>query len=229
MGTEEFWVPAVVSAIGAGAGAVNQRNAANRQDVAEANAIRNQSQIASEGVQQARRLTSQIAADNPQAIASKATGDYVSQLRRNAAGSTQGGPTTGGTQTSGQSTSSLAPNLKGSSRYNAGTAASQKEVQDYGDTYASEMGNLDAATRMRQNEGLAMGSLATNLNTLAGKSYGQSFVDQLRAQTVGQQNPWVSLFGNMLQRGANAYSMNYTPTNPNPWVSGKTGPGTGGL
>lgn len=208
MGTEAFWIPAAVAALGSGAQYVNQRNAASRQDQAEADAIRNQQQIQSQGVAQARKLTSQIAADNPNKIAAQSTGDYVAQLRRNAAGSTQGGSTTDGTQTQGQSVSALAPSAKGSSRYNSDTASAQKQVQDYGNTYADEMGNLDAATRMRQQEGLGMETLGTNLNTLNAKSYGQNFIDQLRAQAAGTSSPWVSLLGNLMKNGAAAYAMN---------------------
>ena len=56
------------------------------------------------------------------------------------------------------------------------------------------MANADAAVRQRQNEGLAMQTLGTNLNTIGAESYTKNFVDQLRAQTAGQQSPWVSLF-----------------------------------
>ena len=76
------------------------------------------------------------------------------------------------------------------------------------------MGQLDAAVRQRQNEGLSMEDLQTKLNTLGQKSWGQNFVDQLRAQVAGQANPWVNLLGGMLQKGASAYAMNATPGGP---------------
>jgi hypothetical protein len=208
MGTEEFWVPAVLAAVGTGAEYVNQKQATNRQNDAEIAAMQHQQQIEDQANAAARGLTQQIAKNTPTQIANKATGDYVAQLRKNAAGSTQGGSTKGGAQTFGASTSSLAPASGASSRFNDASAASQKEVQDYGNTYASEMGQIDAATRQRQNEGLAMSTLGTQLNTLGAQSYGQNFVDQLRAQVQGQTNPWVSLMAGLLKNGANAYAMN---------------------
>lgn len=216
MGTEEFWVPAVMAAVAGGAQAVNQSQANKRQDAAETQSILNQENLRQQANSQVHQLTSQIAQDNPNQTAAKSTGDYVQQLRKNAAGSTQGGATTGGAQTFGQPVSALPTAAGADARYGKDLATSQKEVQDYGDTYANEMGQLDAATRMRENEGLAMGTEAGNLNTLGMQSYGQSFVDQLRAQSAGQTNPWVSLGAGMLGNGARAYAMNadgsVTPT-----------------
>lgn len=200
-----------MAAVSAGGQAVNQRNANQRSDQDEAQAIRNQANFADQANSKVRQQITNIKNSDTTPIASKATGDYVAQLRKNAAGSTQGGSTTGGTQTFGASTSSLSPSTIGSSRYKGDTAASQKEVQDYGNTYAGEMGNLDAATRMRTNEGLQMDTLATGLNQLNSASWGKNFVDQLRAKQDSQANPWVSLFSNILGNGAKAYAMNATP------------------
>lgn len=212
MGTEEFWVPAVLAAVSAGGQYVNQKQATTRQNNAETQAIINQQGLRDQANAQVRGLTQQIAKDDPQQIAAASTGQYVDQLRRNAAGSTQGGSTTGGTQTFGGSTSSLPPNsvAGANARYGADLASGQKQVQDFGDTYAKEMGQLDAATRLRQNEGLAMQTEGTNLNTLGMESYGQNFVDQLRAQAAGQPNPWLTLGSNLLGGAATQIS-----TNPN--------------
>lgn len=221
MGTEEFWVPAVLAAVGTGASYANQQQANQRQNDAEIQAMQNQDAITSKANAASRALTQQIAKDTPTNIANQATGDYVAQLRKNAAGSTQGGSTTGGTQTFGNSTSSLAPVSGASSRYNADTAKSQQEVQNYGDIYAKEMGSIDAATRMRQNEGLAMGTLGTQLNTLGAQSYGQNFVDQLRSQVAGQANPWIGLASGLFSNAAKAYSMNAGGKTPS-WSNAPT-------
>lgn len=218
MGTEEFWVPAVMAALGTGASFVNNKQADQRSNNAEVAALQNQQALTDKANAATRGLTQQIAKDTPTQIAGKATGDYVSQLRKNAAGSTQGGSTGGGAQTFGASTSSLAPAAGASSRYGKDAGASQQEVQKYGDTYAGEMGDIDAATRMRQNEGLATQTLGTNLNTLGAASYGQNFVDQLRAQASGKANPWVNLVSGLMSNGAGAAATYYggkAPVNPN--------------
>lgn len=231
MGTEAFWVPAALSALSAGGQYYNQNQAQSKQNTAEVQALGNQQALRGQANSQVRNLTSQIANDTPQAIAAKATGDYVNVLRQNAAG---GGSSANPNQTFGAPTSSLPPVPGGSSRYKAGTAASTQEVQDYGNTYADEMGQIDAATRLRQNEGLGVQTLAGNLNGLAQQSYGQNFVDQLRAQSAGQQNPWLSLGSNIVGGAANQLSKNPTayfgggdapPVNPaympNPGSPGK--------
>ena len=207
MGTEEFWVPAVLAAVSAGTQYANTTAANNRQDSAEAQSIADQQAIRQKGNQQVQQTVKQVAGDNPQALAAQAQAKYVQQLRSNAAGSTQGGSTTNPTLF-GASTSALPPGTVGSKAYQADTAASQKQVQQYGDTEASEMGDLDAAVRMRQNEGLQMQTLNTNLNTLGAQSYGQNFVDQLRAQTQGQTNPWASLFSSLAGNASTTLSKN---------------------
>lgn len=205
-----FLVPAALTALSAGGQYINSRNANNRENAAEVTALGDQQNLRGQANAQVNQLTSQIANDNPQALAAKATGQYVQELRDNAAGSTQGGSTTNGTQTFGGSTSALPPVAGASARYNAGTAASQKEVQNYGDEYADEMGQIDAATRMRQNEGLAEQTTAGNLNGLSLQSYGQNFVDQLRSQTQGQQNPWLTLASNVIGGAGNQLAKNPT-------------------
>lgn len=184
----------------------NSRNANNRQQNAELQAIQNQQAIRGQANDAVNKQISTIANDNPNGIASQATGDYVAQLRKNAAGAQSG--TTGGTQTFGQSTSSLPAVVGANPRYAKDVAASQQQVQQYGDTAAGQMGQIDAAVRQRQNEALGDQTLGTTLNTLNAKSYGQSFVDQLRAQAAGQTNPWISLGAGLLGTVASGLSKN---------------------
>ena len=211
MGTEEFWVPAVLAAVSAGASYANTSAANQRQQSAEDQAINNQAQIQRKGAGMVNQTVSSIAKDNPQAIAAQETGNYVAQLRRNAAGSASGGPTSQSPSLFGASTSALAPGVVGSSQYKSDAAKSQAQVQAYGNTEASEMGDLDAAVRQRQNEGLEMQTLNTNLNTLGAQSQSQNFVDQLRAQTAGQTNPWVGLFSGLAGNTATTLSKNWLP------------------
>ena len=216
MGTEEFWVPAVVAAVGAAGQAVNQSNAQKRSNNAEVQAINDQQQYREQANSQVKNLTQQIAQNNPQQIAAKETGDFVNTLRKNAAGSAAPNAASANPDSNfGAPVSAMPPAAGASSRYKSDSASSQKEVQDYGQSYANEIGNIDAAVRQRQNEGLAQQTLGTNLNLLGAQSYTKNFVDQLRAQTAGQANPWVGLFSNMLQKGAGAYASNAgSPSSP---------------
>jgi hypothetical protein len=207
-GTEAFWIPAAVGALGAGAQAVNQSNANKRASNTEAQAIANQATYRQQASDQVKNLTQQVAQNSPQQIANKETSDFVNTLRKNAAGSAQPGATGSNDTNFGAPVSAMPPAAGASSRYKTDSANAQQQTQAYGDTYAKEIGNIDAAVRQRQNEGLAMQTLGTNLNTLGAESYTKNFVDQLRSQAAGQANPWVGLFSNMLQKGASAYATN---------------------
>jgi hypothetical protein len=221
MGTEAFWVPAAISAVGALGQGVNQMQAQKRSSNAEVQALDNQAQYRENANSQVKNLTQQIATNNPNQIAAKETGDFVNTLRKNQAGSANPGATGAapGDTNFGAPVSAMPPAAGASSRYKTGTANAQKETQQYGTDYASEIGNIDAAVKQRQNEGLALNSLGTNLNTLGAESYTKNFVDQLRSQTAGQSNPWVGLFSNMLQKGASAYATGGAGTTP-PGVGG---------
>lgn len=230
-GTEEFWVPALLAAAGSGAQAINQKNANSRQQAGEVQTILNQQKLQGQGNSQVKALTNQIAQNTPDQLAKQATGQYVDVLRKNAAGTAKGG-SGGASILFGAPTSSLPTTINAGSRYKADTAASQSETEDYGNQLAGEMGQIDAATRQRQNEGLAQNTLGTNLNLLGAQSYTQNFADQLRAQASGQQSPWLSLIGSVLSGTGNTLAKNAgskTPiANGNVYGSGAVG-GTYGL
>lgn len=193
---EAFWIPAVVAALGAGGEFVNQRNASQRQDNATAQGIMNQQKLESEAAGMAGKTTRDIARSDPNKIAAKSTGDYVAQLRRNAAGGSESDPLK----------SALAPVAGASSRYNADKATAQTAVSNYGNEQAGQLGQIDAAVRQRQNEGGLMQTLQTSLNGVGARSQTQQYLDQLRAQQAGQKNPWVTLGSKLLMSGAAAYA-----------------------
>lgn len=225
-GTEEFWVPALLAAAGSGANAINTKNANSRQQAGEVQTILDQQKLQSQGNSQVKALTNQVAQNTPDQLAKQATGQYVDVLRKNAAGTQKGG-SGGASILFGQPTSSLPTTINAGSRYKADTAASQNEVGGFGNELASEMGSIDAATRQRQNEGLAANTLGTNLNLLGAQSYTQNFADQLRAQAAGQQSPWLTLVGSVLGGVGNTMSKNTGAKKPSAFGgSGYTGSGT---
>lgn len=206
-GTEEFWVPALLAAAGSGVNAINTKNANSRQQAGEVQTILDQQKLQQKGGSQVKALTDQVARNTPDQLAAQATGQYVDALRKNAAGTSKGG-SGGASILFGQPTSSLPTTINAGSRYKTDTAASQRETQDYGNELAGEMGQIDAATRQRQNEGLAASTLGTNLNLLGAQSYTQNFADQLRTQAAGQQSPWLTLVGSVLGGVGNTMSKN---------------------
>lgn len=205
MGTEEFWVPAALAALSSGAAYANQKGAQSRQQSGEVQNILDQQRIQSQARGQIGKLTNQIGQSSPTAIASKSIGDYVSQLRNNAAGSKSSNPAD---VLFGRSTSSLPTSVNGNARYNTAVAGSNAETQKFGDTLATEMGNIDAPVRQRQNEAGLMQDEGTNLNLLGAESYTKNFADRLRADAAGQQNPWLALTSSVLGGAANSMSKN---------------------
>ena len=194
MGTEEFYVPLILAAVSAAGQQVNQSAANSRAQNTEVQNLQQQQQLRQQANDQVKSLTQQINTNNPQQIADQDQTAFVNNLRKNEAGSAAGGSTGTNSNTFGQPVSALPQTISGASKqYQAGTAASQKESQQYGNTEASQMSALDSAVRQRQNEGLAMQTLGTNLNLLGGQSQMTNFVNQLRAQTASQPNPWASI------------------------------------
>jgi len=206
--------PLAISALSAGAQYYNTAQAQGRQNAANTQDIINQQRIQSQAAGQVSKLTQQIAQDNPNKIAQDATAQYISQLRTNAAGSMLGGSTTGAPTTYGQSVSAVGNTAGADPRFKAQLANDQQQVQDYGTQYAKTLGNMDAAVRQRQQEGLGMQTLQGGLDTLNAASFAQNFVDGLRAQAAGQPNPYVAMGALAGARLANAMSQNAgTPTN----------------
>ena len=181
MGTEAFWIPAAIAAVSAGANYANQSAANKRGQSAEQLALQNQNNFRNNANNLVKQQTQQIATSDPTQLARTEESQFVNNLRKNEAGSAAGGPTNTNTNTFGQPVSALSSVPGASKRYNAGTKASQNEVQQYGDTEAGEESAVDAAINQRKNEQLGMQTLQTNLNTINMNSKLQGFVDQLRA------------------------------------------------
>ena len=223
MGTEAFWVPLAVSALGSTAEAVNQRNANNKAQGVETQNILQQQDLENTAANGAKNLTKAIANSSPAALANKSEGQFVQTLRNNEAGaSNTGSNTTSDNNLFGQSVSALPTSTVGSSRFKQGNAAAQTEVGQYGTDLANSMANINAPVLQRQQEGQGMQSYATGLNLLNGQSQSENFVNQLRAEAAGQANPYVSAVSGLLTKGASAYAKN------TPWQSStQTDPFTG--
>jgi hypothetical protein len=208
MGTEAFWIPAAMAAVGGITSAVNSRNATKRQNNSVVQSMADQQTYKDQANSAVNKMTQNINTSNPAALANKETGDFVKTLRSNVGGA---------------ASSSLGPVPGASSRYNTDKAAASADTQSYGNTNATEMSAVDAAINQRRNEAGSMQSLGAHLNTLGAESQAKSFTDQLRTQAAGVQNPWVSMFSNVMGGTANGMSRNG-------WFNKGTGipTGTGG-
>lgn len=205
-----FFVPLALSALSTGAQYENQQQANSAAQNVEAQNIEQQNALRNQAGAQVNQLAHQIGQDNPATIAGQEEGNYINELRKNQAGAQTGGAT-GATQTFGMPVSALPTAGNFGNRYNSDVAAAQNQVQQYGNTYANELANIDAATRLRQNEGLGMENVGTNINLLNTQAWGQNFVNQLRAQQAAQANPYVALGAAILGQGASGLSKNGLP------------------
>jgi hypothetical protein len=224
-GTEEFWVPAALSALSAGTQYVNQSQANSRAQAGQVQNIEEQEANQGKANAQVNALTKQVASNSPQTLADELTGSFVQNLRKNAVGAATGSGTTNAPINFGASTSALPSSVGGSSRYASGVAGAQSQVQDYGNQEAKLMGDIGAPTLQRQQEGLGMESLGSNLNLLGAQSYTQNFVNQLRSQAAGVQNPWLTLLGGAEGGAASTLSKNWTPGTTQPTWAQQNGLG----
>lgn len=215
MGTEAFWVPAVLTAVSAAGNAINQSNANKRGQNAQVVAQDNANMFRNQGNNLVKQQTNSIAASNPQADAAKETGSFVNTLRNNVGGNT--GTTSTNPTNFGAPTSALGPTPGANKRFNADSASAANQTQSFGNTVAGETSAVDAAIRQRQNEGLQMQTLGTNLNGLNQQAYSQAFVDQLRAQAAQVQSPWVNIFSKGVGALGSAGAANgwFAGANPN--------------
>ena len=216
MGTEAFWVPALLTAVSSGASYMNQANATQRANNVTMQDIGQQQQSRQQANDLVKQQTQNIATSSPQSIAAKETGDFVKTLRSNAAGSAAGGATNANPTNFGAPVSALSPTAGASSRYKSDAANSQTQTQQYGNTNAAEMGAVDSAVKQRQTEGLNMQTLGANLQQMQLQAYQNHFVNQLRAGAAGQTSPWVSLFSNAVGGLASSGSKNGWFAQPTP-------------
>jgi len=198
MGTEAFWIPAAIAAVSAIGSGANQYFANKRGQNVEATALANANSAKTKANGLVDQQTQQIAKSDPTAAANAETGQFVQTLRKNV----------GGTDSSGAPTSALGPVPGANSRYSSGSKAASADVQNFGGTNAKEMSAVDTAIKQRQNEGLQMQTLGTNLNQINQQAYQQAFVDQLRAKAAAQPNPWVDMFTKGLSAAAGGMSKN---------------------
>ncbi len=195
-----FLIPAAIAAVGGIAGGINNAQATKRANAVELQDMNTQNMYRNKALTGVNQQTNAIANSNPRQLQQNEESQMVNTLRKDVG--------SGATDSSGNPTSALGPVAGASSRYKSGVNAANTDVQNFGQTQAGQKSAVDAAITQRQNEGLAMNTLATTLNGLNQQSYSQAFVDKLRAQAAGTPNPWVNMFSNVMQGGGQAAAKN---------------------
>lgn len=181
MGTEEFWVPALTAALGAGVNQYENVQTARKQDEQAAQGIRIQSDKQQEANAQVGNAIQQVQQSTPDAQRAQVMNAFVSQLRANKANALGEGAPAGNT----------------SARYKADTATAGQTVQDYGKQIATNEAGILAPQLQRQQEGQNQQQLATNLQQIGRQSQIDQFLNSLRIRGI-TPNPWVTAGGDIL-------------------------------
>lgn len=191
MGTEAFWVPAIISAIGAGASAYQTRQVAKDQDQAAAQGINAQARKQREIDE---RVSSEIGAlegSSPEDERAQAMDKYMTQLR-SARGNMRGDaevPTAG-------------------ARYQQDAATSKAAIGNFGEKVADILARVQAAGDQRRNEGFSFARTGSDVAGVAREAQGEDFLNRLRMGGI-QRNPWVDAGGQALGGIASGMSANY--------------------
>lgn len=192
-----FLIPTLLSAAGTAAEYANSSQANSRQNSTLASGVGQQQGLRSQAAGDIAQTTNTIAKDNPAQLQDQATQQYIQNLRSNIGSAQQPGVE-----------SSLTTQAGANPRYAKAQSAANTAVQGYGSQLAQEKGATDAAVRMRQNEGLDMGSLATSLQGLNQNSQSDYYTNQIASKAAGTQNPWVQAASSFLGNYGNALSKN---------------------
>lgn len=207
MGTEAVWMPMLMTALSAGAQMYNTRRTENKQDAANANAIRSQARIQREADARVNEETQRLEQSRSESERAKALESYGSQLRTNRAAVQSG----------------LVPN--GGSDALEGWAANASQAVDAGaDKAAGLMARMDAPAYQRMNEGFSRGMLATDLDRTAREAQGRAFLDDLRLRSI-RRNPWLDAGAQALGAFGSAYRPPAGASRFGPYASGYKYPG----
>lgn len=173
MGTEAVWIPAVLSAVGAGASAKNSYDTAKRQDNEAAAGIAAQANRQQQADDRVSQEVNALSASSPEAEREQATAQFMDQLKR----------------TRGQQYDTSAVGAS-SDEFNADAKRGATNVVDFGKKRAANMAAISAPGRQRVNEQTGFGRLGGDLNQVGRAANGDAFLSQLRQRGI-QRNPWV--------------------------------------
>jgi hypothetical protein len=180
MGTEAFWVPAVIAAAGAGVQAKSQDDMLERQDNQAAEGIRQQGARQKQADDRIAQEITGLENSTPEDSQAQATDAFMSQLKRTRA-QARGEGVTGAT----------------SSAYAADSARAADDVDKYGANRAGVLGRINAPGLQRTAEGVSMSRAGSDIGAIARNANGDNFLNQLRLNSV-RANPWMQAGGQVL-------------------------------
>lgn len=168
---------AIASAVAAAASAYNQNQTMRKQDRDAAAGIRQNMALQQQANQKIAKQVQQQAQSNPAAATAQLNQQSLDQLRQNQQIAQQ-------------------RLLRGGlgAAYDQRAQANAANENQYADTLAGLMAQIDAPGLQRQQEGFNFGDLGTDLGALKSFAGGNSVVAQLKAKGE-QPNPWLQGLG----------------------------------
>jgi hypothetical protein len=180
MGTEALWIPAVLSAVGAGVQAHETDQTAKRADETAAQGIRLQNDQQRLADSRVAQEVNKLQGSTPEDSERRATDAFMEQLKRTRS-QAHGEDTLGAT----------------SSAYNADSAKAGADIDQYGKNRASVLGRINAPGLQRTAENVSRSRAGTDLGLISRAANADQFLTQLRLQG-NHANPWAMAAGQVI-------------------------------
>lgn len=172
-GAEAIWVPAAITALGAGAGAYNQDQMLRDQDREVARGMREQAALSEQASQRVNQQIQDVAKSTPDAEAAQAESDFIGAMKR--ARAARGGDSLSG---------------PGGSRFQDDLGLARTQTANEGSMLAKQLARIDAPQFQRFREGVGMNNAITDLSLLDDRSKAVDFLTRMRAANQ-RANPWI--------------------------------------
>lgn len=172
----------VLTAVGGGAGYVNDRNALKRQDRQAAEGIRRQSELSRKSNTRINEQVQDIAGNTGEAERAQALDGFLNALRQ-----------------SDESATGALPNVAGANtRYAEDVSAGRSKVRSEGVDRAGRLSRIDAPLYQRMNEGHRVGRTAADIGELGRQSTAEDYLTRLRVASE-QPNALIGALAKTLQ------------------------------
>lgn len=190
MGTEAFWVPAVLSLVGAGASYYANNQAAKRQNNAALAGIQQQEALQKQANARVAQTIGKVASSNPQQYQQQDTKQYLTALQQARAAAQQGYGTN--------------PNPTGGNALQSWINRDNAAQTAYANQSAGNLAAVEAPQQQRMNEGFQLGNLGSDLGATGINSRNDYYLTNM-AVNAAKPNPWLLAFGQAAQGAAGAY------------------------
>jgi len=181
MGTEAFWVPLAISALGAGASAYNTHQTAQRQEEVAQNASMKQQRKQQEADARLNSELDTLSASGPDAERKASLDGFLQQLRANA------GTASGGSNV-----------INASDRFKTDSATANAAIKNYGSGRADTLSRISAPGLQRQREGYDINRAVSDVQGIGRDANAEAFLSQLRLNSI-RPDPWISAAGQLAQ------------------------------